>query len=77
MYCAKLDKMVLLLVGVELMEVTFAVKSIEEGLCKFPMTDGLFSWEMKGFALKLSLGEDFPHFGRVPVWGMSGPIFWP
>ncbi|KAF3649438.1 hypothetical protein FXO37_18962 [Capsicum annuum] len=55
-------------VGVELMEVTFAVKSIEEGLCKFPMTDGLFSWEMKGFALKLSLGEDFPHFGGVPVW---------
>ncbi|PHU19474.1 hypothetical protein BC332_10625 [Capsicum chinense] len=55
-------------VGVELMEVTFAVKSIEEGLCKFPMTDGLFSWEMKRFALKLALGEDFPHFGGVPVW---------
>ncbi|PHT50364.1 hypothetical protein CQW23_10111 [Capsicum baccatum] len=55
-------------VGVELMEVTFAEKSIEEGLCKFPMIDGLFSWEMKGFALKLALGEDFPYFGGVPVW---------
>lgn len=52
-------KLVVLLVVVELMEVTFAVKSIEKGLCKFPLSDIIFSWELKGFSPRLTIGEDF------------------